>query len=46
MSGICGVWDSEENIDKELIVSMVSSLSHRGHDDSGVFLDKNISEGI
>jgi asparagine synthase (glutamine-hydrolysing) len=45
MSGICGVWDSEENIDKELISSMISSLSHRGHDDSGVFLDKNIGLG-
>ena len=37
--------DSEENIDKELISSMASALQHRGPDDSGVFIDKNIGLG-
>jgi asparagine synthase (glutamine-hydrolysing) len=45
MSGICGVWDSEGNIDKELITSMISAMPHRGHDDSGVFIDKNVGLG-
>lgn len=45
MCGICGVWDSEENIDKELVNSMTDALDHRGPDDSGVFVDKNIGLG-
>jgi asparagine synthase (glutamine-hydrolysing) len=45
MCGICGVWDSEENIDKELIDSMAEALNHRGPDDSGIFIDKNIGLG-
>ncbi|MBW2991625.1 asparagine synthase (glutamine-hydrolyzing) [Candidatus Woesearchaeota archaeon] len=45
MCGICGVWDSEENIEKELIDSMAEALNHRGPDDSGIFVDKNIGLG-
>ena len=41
MCGICGFnWD-----DKELIVKMMSSINHRGPDDSGHYIDDNISLG-
>ena len=45
MCGICGVWDSEEHIDKELVSSMADALEHRGPDDSGLFMDKHIGLG-
>ena len=41
MCGICGFnWES-----KDLIRSMVSVLIHRGPDDQGSFIDKNVSLG-
>ena len=45
MGGICGIWDTEENIEEDLINSMSSVLSHRGPDSSGVFVDKHIGLG-
>lgn len=42
MCGICGIYGLE---DKVLIRKMMGALSHRGNDDSGIYLDKGISLG-
>ena len=47
MCGICGKlnFDSVTNVDPDLINIMTSSLYHRGPDDYGIFVDKNIGLG-
>ena len=42
MCGICGIFGKE---DKGLLLKMMSVIKHRGPDDSGIFLDNNISLG-
>lgn len=44
MCGICGICSS--NIDSGLLDKMCSVLMHRGPDDSGIFIDKNIGLGM
>lgn len=41
MCGIAGIIDQRRQIDKNLIANMVSSLRHRGPDDSGVWMNSN-----
>ncbi len=43
MCGICGVWSK---VDPELVHTMVSSLHHRGPDDSGIYQDDTIALGM
>ncbi|MCM8795281.1 MAG: asparagine synthase (glutamine-hydrolyzing) [Candidatus Omnitrophica bacterium] len=47
MCGICGIINfNGRNIDKELLVSMTNSLIHRGPDEEGYYLEKNIGLGV
>ncbi len=48
MCGICGVYNgrSGEPVSQELIERMASQLSHRGPDDSGIYLDDNVGLGF
>src|SRR6266702_2216199 len=48
MCGICGVYDmrSREPVSRELIERMTDLISHRGPDDSGVYLDGDIGLGF
>jgi len=43
MSGICGIVGFE---DKVLLKRMCDVIYHRGPDDSGIFLDKNVCMGV
>jgi len=47
MCGICGVlnFEKEHRVQKPVIDRMMDQLRHRGPDDSGMFLDKNLGLG-
>ena len=47
MCGICGAYsfDNPHSIDKNLIVQMCVSIKHRGPDDEGYYLQRNIGLG-
>jgi len=47
MCGICGIYnfDSEKNVDPALIQQMMEVIKHRGPDDEGVYVNKNIGLG-
>lgn len=45
MCGIVGNYSAEGKIDKELLIRARDLISHRGPDDSDVFIDKNIGFG-
>ena len=40
MCGICGFYGFE---DKNALLGMIKVLSHRGHDDYGLYTDENVS---
>jgi len=44
MCGIVGVFQKKP-VDKKILVKMTRALAHRGPDDEGVFVDKNIGLG-
>src|SRR5207248_4297670 len=48
MCGICGVYNSRsrEPVSQELIEGMTGLISHRGPDDSGLYLDREIGLGF
>ena len=48
MCGICGIFNfnSKKPVDRNLIQRMTSVLKHRGPDDEGFYLNKNIGLGI
>ena len=48
MCGICGVYNarSREPVSQELIEGMTQLISHRGPDDSGLYLDREIGLGF
>jgi asparagine synthase (glutamine-hydrolysing) len=48
MCGICGVFNahSEEPVSGEMIERMIDSISHRGPDDSGAYLDGPVGLGF
>src|SRR4029453_15768206 len=45
---ICGILytDSERNVDQNLLHSMNDSIKHRGPDDSGVYINRNVGLGF
>jgi asparagine synthase (glutamine-hydrolysing) len=47
MCGICGkiYFDPQENVNESLIRNMCESLQHRGPDESGHYVDKNVGLG-
>jgi len=46
MCGICGQINlNNESVDENLLKSMTSCLSHRGPDDEGIYLKKNVGLG-
>jgi len=43
MCGICGIFEfSNKVIDREKLIKMNNTLSHRGPDDSGLYINNNI----
>jgi asparagine synthase (glutamine-hydrolysing) len=48
MCGICGIYNarSVEPVTQELLERMIHLLSHRGPDESGVYLDGNVGLGV
>jgi asparagine synthase (glutamine-hydrolysing) len=48
MCGICGIiyTDPERNVDEKLVHNMNDSIKHRGPDDSGVYINKNVGLGF
>lgn len=42
MCGIIGIYSPNETVDKTLLEKMSSALSHRGPDQSGIFIDKGL----
>jgi asparagine synthase (glutamine-hydrolysing) len=48
MCGICGIYhtDSEEPVSQELLGRMTEQIRHRGPDDSGMYLEKNVGLGF
>ncbi len=47
MCGICGLINSNQrDIDSEELLSMTRILAHRGPDDEGTFIDKNVGLGV
>jgi asparagine synthase (glutamine-hydrolysing) len=48
MCGICGVYDYEKHVpvDRHVLEDMLSIIRHRGPDDSGVYLDKDLAIGM
>lgn len=48
MCGICGIYNaqSREPVSAELLAHMINSLSHRGPDDSGSYLDGSMGLGF
>jgi len=45
MCGICGILNSKKMVEEETLKRMASILSHRGPDDEGYYLKKNIGLG-
>ena len=39
MCGIVGIWDYKNKVSREILEKMRNSLSHRGPDDAGIFVD-------
>jgi len=46
MCGITGYIDLNSSIEKRYIFKMLSSIKHRGPDDTGTYFDKHIALGI
>ena len=46
MCGICGIYDRRGLIDKRLLRRMTRTMLHRGPDDEGYFVEKNIGMGM
>lgn len=48
MCGICGylIFDSSLNFDENVISQMNEAIFHRGPDEDGIFIDKNIALGV
>jgi len=48
MCGICGIlyFGRERNVEEALLRKMCASIIHRGPDDEGILIDKNIGIGI
>ena len=40
MCGITGYWDFKNKADKSILQRMNNTLSHRGPDDKGIFIEK------
>src|SRR3989344_8133478 len=46
MCGIAGIYNLKENpVDSFLLKKMADALSHRGPDDGGVYINKNVGLG-
>lgn len=47
MCGICGIYNfnSDNNVDSSLIQQMIKVIKHRGPDDEGTYINKNIGLG-
>ena len=45
MCGICGIYNFGDGapISDKILIDMNNALTHRGPDDSGVYIDKNIA---
>ena len=46
MCGIVGIWDFQNKIEKNVLEKMRNTLSHRGPDDVGLFIDQNNNIGF
>jgi len=46
MCGIVGIWERDGKVDAGVLESMRDSLTHRGPDDSGVFIDAGGQVGL
>jgi asparagine synthase (glutamine-hydrolysing) len=46
MCGIVGIWDYENAVDGLLLEAMRNTLSHRGPDDRGIFIDETQNVGL
>ncbi|MEQ9620242.1 MAG: asparagine synthase (glutamine-hydrolyzing) [Deltaproteobacteria bacterium] len=46
MCGIVGIWSPNNKINREVLISMTNTLSHRGPDDSGIYIDEEYSLGL
>jgi asparagine synthase (glutamine-hydrolysing) len=45
MCGIIGIYNTEHPVQIKLLTKMNDTLTHRGPDDSGIYIDKNIGLG-
>ena len=45
MCGICGIWSPTTPPDVDLVQTMMGTLTHRGPDGSGYFVDDNVALG-
>jgi len=45
MCGICGIYDFNQKIDQRELDDFTDSLTHRGPDGRGIFIDRNIGFG-
>ena len=47
MCGICGLvnLNDSKKVDEKILLSMRDSIIHRGPDDEGLFIDKNVGLG-
>ncbi|MGE3522679.1 MAG: asparagine synthase (glutamine-hydrolyzing) [Candidatus Dadabacteria bacterium] len=46
MCGIAGILDSRRQIDEGVLTSMTDALTHRGPDDSGIYIDNENGVGL
>lgn len=46
MCGIAGILDSRRRIDEGVLTSMTDALTHRGPDDSGIYIDNENGVGL
>lgn len=46
MCGICGVYDSTRGLNAAALSAMCDSMFHRGPDDGGIFIDREVGLGI
>ena len=48
MCGICGLYEYEKHVpvDRYILGNMLSVIRHRGPDDSGIYLDKDLAIGM
>ena len=43
MCGICGIWNFDGRpVERETMLSMQGVLRHRGPDDEGTYIDRNV----